>query len=139
MSFTYFAMSARIFLTFFILSLVMTNVRALSCLACKDPRVQCPSVGKCKFGGVYLSECGCCMTCKKGPGGSCGGPWSRANECGRDLDCVWENRGDPYGVCKWTTEEETVPELFGPAVAIVDEEDDSAFAIVEEVLEAMDV
>jgi hypothetical protein len=68
-----------------LLTACASSVLSLSCICgsfpCQTP-VCCPS-------GMYTpDECGCCLTCAKDEGESCGGPFQISGTCSRNLRCL---------------------------------------------------
>jgi len=73
---------------FFVHLLVIGSLRVaagLSCLPCG--RLPCQVPACCPSGRYTLDPCGCCLTCAKAEGETCGGPWETAGTCARGLHC----------------------------------------------------
>jgi len=95
--------SGKIFLLASILVLLAIHnspVEALSCHCGSEP---C-GVLSCQ-GGTVRDECGCCRTCAKVEGESCGGPWNSYGSCDAGLECKKDVTGDVFydyysdGIC----------------------------------------
>jgi len=67
------------------LAVCVAAVHSLSCAPCGAEPCQNPV---CCESGLYTTDaCGCCLTCAKGEGQSCGGPFGVSGTCGQGLRC----------------------------------------------------
>jgi len=57
-------------------------------LSCSCGTFPCQTPVCCPSGMYTLDECGCCLTCAKDFGETCGGPFQTAGTCARDLRCL---------------------------------------------------
>lgn len=95
-------------------------LQALHCPACE--RVHCSPRRALKLrcrGGITTGICGCCPTCAKLEGESCGGTWDYLGKCDEGLVCIYKEGADGKaeeerkGTCKpGTTEAENSNDLL---------------------------
>lgn len=85
-------------------------LQALHCPPCE--RIHCSPRRalrlRCK-GGITTGVCGCCPTCAKQAGESCGGTWDYLGKCDEGLVCVYQEHNESKeqkpgvehkGICK---------------------------------------
>ncbi|XP_036432014.1 IGFBP domain-containing protein [Colossoma macropomum] len=83
------------------------SIQALHCPPCE--RIHCSPRRALKLqckGGVTTGVCGCCPTCAKLAGESCGGTWDYLGKCDEGLVCMYQDssdgkpEGERTGICK---------------------------------------
>ena len=82
-----------------------TILQALHCPPCE--RIHCSPQRTLKLtctGGITPGVCGCCPTCAKLAGESCGGSWDYLGRCDEGLVCVHDGSTgtEPEAALKWT-------------------------------------
>ncbi|XP_037091772.1 venom protein 302-like [Pollicipes pollicipes] len=78
-------MRLSVWLAFAVALVTFQRAAPLSCAPCRPEQCKLRSP-RCKY-GVVRDTCSCCVTCGKGPGQLCGGPWDSAGRCGHHLYC----------------------------------------------------
>lgn len=84
-----------------------TLLQALHCPPCE--RIHCSPQHSLKLtckGGITTGVCGCCPTCARQAGETCGGNWDYLGKCDQGLVCVTEDatatnpEAERKGICK---------------------------------------